>query len=144
MSTSATFFLPSSFSGTSPGSGRAALTKPRRWIDAATRDYVVEGGDFKQDDGFTSKVVLALATRRGSCLVAPWFGSRLHEIRYADERGRGLAETFTKQALAHLTAQIKDLRVKATIVHKAAILIVVSGRRGRSAVRIEYTAKVAA
>jgi phage gp46-like protein len=142
MSISAQYFLPADPAGSSPGSGRAAVTKPRRWIDPATHDYVVENGDFKQDEGSTSKVVLALATKKGSCQVLPWFGSRLHEIRFADERGRGLAETFAKQALAHLVGELVGLSIKASVVNQTAILLVIVWRRGTRPVRVQYTARV--
>lgn len=142
MSETAQYYLPSPSYTVPAGSQRSALSRRHRWLDPATHDYVVEAGDFKQDDGSTSKVVLALATKKGSCQLAPWFGSRLHEIRFADARGRGLAVTFAKQALAHLGSELVELSVTANIVQKTAIVIVVAYRRGTRAVRVEYTARV--
>ncbi len=120
MSTSASYFLPRPTAGTGTGIPRP-YAKPRRWIHHGDEnhfagDYVVEFGDLKQDYGFTSKVVLALRTRLGSAQCAPWFGSRLHEIQTADERGRRLAESFTLMAIQHLRDEIQDLRVVASLV----------------------------
>ena len=114
----------------------------RRWIDAQSRDYVVEGGRLKQDDGFTSAVVLALGTRLGSAFCFPEFGSRLHEIRKADEQGRRLAEAFASMALEHMRANVSDLKVQASIDTKrpGRIDLEVSGTRGYQVMRAEYTA----
>jgi phage gp46-like protein len=148
MSSSATYFLPSSSTASTPGSGRAAITKPRRWIDAGDPstgrlpgDYVVEGGDFKQDAGWTSKVYLALSTKLGSCQVLPGFGSRLHEIRHADETGRRLSESYALMALQHLTQDIQDLQVVATLPPNSPgrIDLVVSGRNGTTQVQVPYS-----
>jgi phage gp46-like protein len=144
MSTSWSYFLPSASTGSSAGSGSAAITKPRRWIDAATKDFLVEGGDYKQDDGFTSKVVLALGTKLGTCQANPKLGSRLHEIQKVDDRGRRLAESYALMAVQHLSGEIKDLKVTAELDKKypGAIFITVSGRKGTQAVFAKYTAKV--
>lgn len=114
----------------------------RRWIDAQSRDYVVEGGRLKQDDGFTSAVVLALGTRLGSAFCFPEFGSRLHEVRKADEQGRRLAEAFAIKALEHMRANVSDLKVQASIDTKrpGRIDLEVSGTRGYQVMRAEYTA----
>lgn len=144
MSSSATYFLSPSSAGATAGSGQAAITKPRRWIDAATRDYVVEGGDFKQDDGFTSKVVLALSTRLGSCQALSAFGSRIHEIKTADERGRRLAESYALMACAHLAEEVQDLAAAAYLPKNAPgrIDYVVSGRRGMTLLAATYSASI--
>ncbi len=141
MSTSASFELPS-FAAPS----RPERSCRRRFIDAKTRDYVVEGGRLKQDDGFTSKVVLALATRLGSALAFPTFGSRLHEVKRADERGRRLAEKHAERALGHLASEIQGLKVEAKLVpsQTGAIEIVVSGMRGDDTLNATYTATVGA
>jgi phage gp46-like protein len=140
MSSSATFFIPAP-SGT--GSANRTVVRARRWIDAATGDYVVESGRLKQDDGFTSKAVLALRTKLGSCLAFPAFGSRLHEIRKADEQGRRLAEKFALMACAHLSAEVDDLKAVATLSERSgAIELVVSGRKGNEVLRAPYTAVV--
>lgn len=114
----------------------------RRWVEAETRDYVVEAGHLRQDDGFTSDVVLALATRLGSALCFPEFGSRLYEIKRADEQGRKLAEAHALKALEHLRAKVKDLKVQASISpsRPGAIDLEVSGTRGYRVVRATYTA----
>lgn len=138
MSSSARFYLPRPASSLSGATSRTV--RARRYVDAVTRDYVVEQGGLKQDDGFTSQVVLALATDLGSCQVLPTFGSRLREIKRADEQGRRLAEKHARTALAHLTDQVRDLMVTATIQPPSAIVIVVSGRRGMTAVQATYTA----
>lgn len=98
-------------------------------------------GGLKQDDGFTSKVVLAFATRLGSCQVDPTFGSRFHELKRADETGRRLAESYGLLAIAHLRNEIKDLKVVATLSPKqpGAIRVVASGRKGPRTVSATYT-----
>lgn len=137
MSTSASFTLPSS-----AASVRGPAPGLRRYIDPKTRDYVVEGGQLKQDDGFTSEVVLALATRLGSALALPTFGSRLHEIKRADERGRRLAEKHAMKALAHLERKVQDLRIEAALPKDklGAITLTVTGRRGADELSVDYTA----
>lgn len=141
MSTSATFFIPAP-SGTA-GSNRTVV-RARRWIDAETGDYVVENGGLKQDDGFTSKAVLALRTKLGSCLAMPGFGSRLHEIKKADERGRRQAEQYALIACAHLASQVEDLQATATLStsRPGAIELIVSGKRGQEVLKAPYTATV--
>lgn len=137
MSSSASFFLPAPASST-----RSVSVRLRRYIDPKTRDYVVDGGQLRQDDGFTSKVVLALATRLGSALAFPEFGSRLHEIKRADEQGRRLAEKHALKALAHLEREIGELKVDAKLPpHRpGAIELTVSGRRGGDELSVDYTA----
>lgn len=143
MSSSAQFYLPSP-SSTSTAGSLATARKVRRWIDPKSRDYVVEGGELKQDHGFTSKVVLALATKLGSCLVLPEFGSRIHEVKRADEQGRRLAEKHALNALHHLTAEITGLTVAAFISTErpGVIEIDVSGKRGQMELSTRYTASV--
>lgn len=136
---SAQYFLPAP-SGASLT--RRADVHARRFIDARTADYVVEAGRLKQDDGFTSKVVLALRTRLGSCHALPGFGSRLHEVKRADEQGRQLAEKFAQLALSHVARDIADLRVTATLSSQrpGAIDFAVSGHKGNRVLRANYTA----
>ena len=143
MSSSASFYI------IAPGGGNGAGTrdiarKERRWIDPQTRDYVVEDGDLKQDYGFTSQVVLALATRLGNCLVMPNFGSRLHEVRRADEQGRMLTEKHAIQALQHLTSKFSGLTVTASISTErpGVIELEVSGKRGEVNLSTRYSASV--
>lgn len=114
----------------------------RRWVDAKTRDYVVEAGRLRQDDGFTSDVVLALSTRLGSAQCFPEFGSRLYEIKRADEQGRKLAEAHALKALEHLTKKVRDLKVVAALPEKrpGQIDLEVSGTKGYQVVRATYTA----
>lgn len=139
-------------SGSAVAGGGAAAPRIRRWISANSspdgstraRDYVVELGGLKQDDGFTSKVVLAWATRLGSCQVDPTFGSRFHEIQSADERGRRLAEAFGLLAIKHLENEIKDLKVTASLnsKHPGLIFLVASGRKGMQTVSAKYTVRL--
>jgi phage gp46-like protein len=142
MSSSAQFYLPSS--SASAGGSLDIARKVRRWIDPTTRDYVVEVGELKQDYGFTSKVVLALSTKLGSCLVLPAFGSRIHEVKRADEQGRRLAEKHATNALQHLTTEIVGLSVVASISsdRPGVIEISVSGKRGQIDLGTKYTAIV--
>lgn len=143
MSSSAQYYLPAPSAPLSLGQASRAIDR-RRYVDAVTRDYVLTGGRLKQDDGFTSKVVLALATRLGSAQAFPTFGSRLHEVKRADEQGRKLAERHAENALAHLTSEVKELKVVASLPEgqKGVIAIVVSGKRGTEVVRADYTATV--
>ena len=143
MSESAQYYLPAPAAPLNLGQSSRAIDR-RRYVDAVTRDYVLTGGRLKQDDGFTSKVVLALGTRLGSAQAFPTFGSRLHEVKRADEQGRKLAERHAENALAHLTSEVKELKVVATLSTErpGAILITVSGKRGTEVVRANYTATV--
>lgn len=146
MATSALYFLPRGVGGSAPGIGPPPRGV-RRWIsadnsiDGSVRagDYVVLSGGIKQDDGFTSKVVLAWRTRLGSMQVDPTFGSRLHEVRHADERGRRLAEAYGLLAIQHLANEIQSLKVTATIPKKGQIYLVASGRKGMQTVSASYT-----
>lgn len=79
-------------------------------------DYVVQAGGLAGDDGFTSKAYLALKTKRGSCTVIPEFGSRLHEVKTADEAGARQAQGLAADAVAHLLAEVPDLTVTGTYV----------------------------
>ncbi len=119
--------------------------KARRLINTEG-DYEVSAGNLLGDDGFTSKAVLALRTRKGSCLVFPEFGSRLHEIKTADERGRKLAEKRAYEAVAHLAAEVDQLTVVATLLDDygrpltaGRIDIIVSGKKGASSQTARYT-----
>jgi phage gp46-like protein len=119
----------------------------QRLVDAETRDYVVSSGGLQNDTGFTSKVVLALGTRKGSCTFFPEFGSRLHEVQTADERGRKLAEKFAWQAVEHLVDQVDALTVEASLkpfdrspAIVGAIYVQVTGKRGTTTETARYTA----
>lgn len=120
--------------------------KLRRYIHPTTRDYVVSGGGFQADSGVASKIVLALGMQRGSCPVYPEFGSRLHLVKRADERGRREAEAYAREALEHLAGEVTDLVVTATISTEkpGAIEIEVAYRLGDVPQRVPYTQKVAA
>jgi phage gp46-like protein len=128
----------------SGGARKQRVREARRYLDAKSRDYVVLAGELQQDHGFTSQVVLALGTRLGSCLVLPEFGSRIHEVRRADEQGRMLAEKHAVRALQHLTGRFKDLHVVASISTKrpGAIELEVSGKRGEVDLSTKYSASV--
>lgn len=118
--------------------------KTRRYISPTTRDYVVTGGGFRADDGIVSKVYLALATRRGSCAVYPEFGSRLHLVRKADERGRREAIAYATEALTHLAGEVNDLEVTATVssARVGAIELEVAYRLGDVQQRVPFTQRV--
>lgn len=118
--------------------------RARRWIDPKTGDYAVLNGGLRGDDGFTSAAVLALRTRKGSIPIFPEFGSRLHEIRFADERGRKLAEKWGFDAVAHLADRADDLAVSASLSSETpgAIDVIVSGRRGSTTFTARYSAAV--
>lgn len=118
--------------------------KTRRWISPTTRDYVVTGGGFQGDSGVASKVYLALATKRGSSAVYPEFGSRLHLVRKADERGRREAIAYATEALTHLAGEVSDLEVSATVStdRVGAIELEVAYRLGDVPQRVPYTQRV--
>lgn len=118
--------------------------KTRRYIDATTHDYIVYQGGLKADPGYTSQVVLALGTQRGTCQVAPEFGSRIHTVRFADESGRKLVEKYALEALAHITAKVQSLTVTVTLAKYQPgvmdIVVVIDPGRGMPAEKIPYTA----
>lgn len=123
--------------------------KARRWLNTSG-DYQVVSGNLRGDDGWTSKALLALRTRKGSCLVFPEFGSRLHEITRADERGRKLAEKRGLEAVEHLAAEVDELTVTAALVDEfgqklpaGMIDVVVSGKKGKTDLTARYTAVAA-
>lgn len=118
------------------------MSQVRRYIDAKTGDYAVENGSFKGDNGFTSKVVLAWRTKLGSAQANPTFGSRLHAIKHADERGRILAESYGYEAIAHLANEVEGLKVTATISAPGRIDLEASGKNGEKILRANYTATV--
>jgi hypothetical protein len=145
VSSSAAYFLPTPYGGAATaGSEAVSISKPRRWLDASTRDFLVELGDYKQDAGFTSKVVLALGTKRGSAQAYPGFGSQLHLVKHADERGRRLAESYALLAVQHLRDEVRDLKATAELDARwpGLIFLTVSGRRGTITVYAKYTARV--
>lgn len=117
----------------------------RRAISPTTGDYTVVSGGVEGDDGFTSKAVLALRTRYGSIPVYPEFGSKLHLVKFADERGRKLAEKYAFDAVRHLETEVEDLTVVAMLdkARPGQIDIYVSGRRGSTTYTAQYTARAA-
>lgn len=110
-----------------------------RYISPSTGRYVVSAGGYQEDSSVASKVVLALRTRRGTAAVYPTFGSRLHEIRKADESGRRSAEKFARQALIHLARQVESLDVEAQLLGKGIIGITVSAKQNGRVVVVSYT-----
>lgn len=80
-------------------------------------------GDVRLDDSPRSDVLLALRTPRGGCPLDPTFGDRTYEIEKVTRAARRLAESFTREALAHLVAskRIRDLDVSADIVGRALV-----------------------
>lgn len=120
--------------------------KTRRYISPTTRDYVIESGGLRGDDGYSSKVILALGTELGSCQVAPNFGSRLHTIKIAGTASTRLAQKYGVEALAHIASEVKSLEVSAELHKdvKGAMKLTVSidPGRGKQAVKVEYTSRV--
>lgn len=100
-----------------------------RYIDPETGDYVVTGGGLKADSGISSKIVLALRMRKGSSALFPTFGSRLHEVKKADESGRRLCEKHAFAALTHLAREVASLDVEAQLVGGGRIDILVSAKQ---------------
>lgn len=113
--------------------------KRARYINPATGDYSVESGGFSGDDTMASRIGLALRTRKGSSAAAPWFGSRLHLVKTADQRGALLVQKYAIEALAHLEDSVDELTVVASVVAPGRIDAVVSWRRGASSGTTTYT-----
>ena len=59
-----------------------AMATRSRYISPSTGEYEVDGGNFREDTTLLPSIVLALRTRKGSCAIAPWLGSKLHEVRH--------------------------------------------------------------
>jgi phage gp46-like protein len=120
--------------------------KLRRHVDPKTRDYTVESGGFKADAGYASQILLALGMERGSCPVFPEFGSRLHLVKKADDRGRRESEAYATEALSHLAGKLDDLVVTATLstARPGAIEIEVAYRLGNETLRVPFTSRAGA
>ena len=109
----------------------------RRWLDPATRDYVVERGGPRPDATRASKVLLRLTTRRGSCAVAPTLGSRLHLIRRDGPGVTQRAEAYALEAVDDLVKrrEIREVTARADVTGppgNRAIEVVVFFREGAS------------
>lgn len=114
--------------------------KARRKINPTTGDYVQSAGGIAADTGVESQIILALSTRRGSCLAYPSFGSRLHEVQKADVAGRRLAQFYATEALEHVRQRVKDLVVIAEPgVRPGQIALRVDYRLGDETRRVTYT-----
>ncbi len=103
----------------------------RRAITAAG-DYapLVDGG-WAEDQGQLPNVILALRTRKGSCLVAPEFGNRsgLVPERITPTTPRVIENDY-RDALRHLTTSglIWDLTIESTLIGGASPQTTVSFR----------------
>ena len=87
----------------------------RRRIDPNTRDYALTLGEYEEDLGVTSKVVARVATKRGSVVPLPTFGSRLHTIAGAFPGAVQLAERYTLECLRDLVRAREVNQLKATV-----------------------------
>lgn len=119
------------------------VAKARRRLDPKTRDYVLASGGIAEDAGIDTQVLLALGTRRGSCQVYADLGSRLHTIQRADTAGLRLAEFYAREALEHVRARVKDLRITASLASggkPGAIDLAVEYKIGNETKRVVYTA----
>jgi phage gp46-like protein len=116
--------------------------KARRRLDPVTRDYVVEAGGVASDVGINTQILIALGMKRGSCIVYPTLGSRLHTIGRADSAGLRLAEFYAREALENIRARVKDLSVAATLSRRKsnAIDLAIDYRLGNETQRVVYTA----
>ncbi len=85
----------------------------RRNIDPVSRDYVLHLGGYVGDVGLTSKVISRVATRRGSIVMLPTYGSRLHTIKGPVSGFEVLTESYVHEALDDLVQarEVNDLRV---------------------------------
>lgn len=70
-----------------------------RYIDPATRDYVVEGGSPREDDSEASTIVWLLGLERGTFAPDPDLGSRLHTLRKATRDAVRLGQSYALEAL---------------------------------------------
>jgi len=90
------------------------------YIDPATCDYRLSGGNFVRDpaDGLANAVYLRLMTPLGSYWADPLMGSRLHELLRDKDvlRASRLAQQYAEQALKPL---LTDGRVQSMTVSAA-------------------------
>lgn len=98
----------------------------------ATGDYApLVAGDWVEDTSRLPDVVLALRTRKGSCLVAPEFGNRsgLVPTKITPTTPR-IIENDYRDALRHLTAAglIWDLEISSVLINGATPQTTVSFR----------------
>lgn len=111
------------------------------YIDPTTGDYQLVNGERREDLSPTSEVVLALRTKRGSSAIAPWFGSRLHQIRKINGATKRLAEAYAREALQHLVDRgvLPGLTITA-VVGKTSVALTITYRNARGVpVSIPYT-----
>lgn len=120
----------------------------RRRIIPKTRDYALTLGEYEQDLGVTSKVLARVATKRGSVVPLPTFGSRLHTIKGAFPGATQLAERYTRECLQDLVRarEVNELSVTAPVDREAGaallcIVIEFRDRRGRPQ-KVPYTHRI--
>lgn len=81
-------------------------------------DPVLSRGRFVEDDGVASEFVSRIRTKRGSVLVQPTFGSRLHEIKKMTGDAKTLAQKYIELAVAPMIRQrkIRSLVLTVTVI----------------------------
>lgn len=91
---------------------------PARKKKTVDGDKVLVLGRFQEDDGYVSEFVSRIRTRRGSIVVAPSFGSRLHEVKKATSDAKTLAERYCTIAVGPMVQQrkIRDVAVEVTLL----------------------------
>lgn len=117
-----------------------AMATRSRYISPSTGEYEVDGGNFREDTTLLPSIVLALRTRKGSCAIAPWLGSKLHEVRHVRANAKAQIDRYVRDALAHLAPQMRKLDVKVSIVSPTRIHVEINWKnRADSGPTLPYT-----
>lgn len=89
----------------------------RRRIDPQRRDYVLTLGEYEEDIGVTSKVFARVATKKGSVVPLPSFGSELHTIKGPIPGFEQLARRFVENAVSDMirAREISSLLVDVSV-----------------------------
>lgn len=117
-----------------------AMATRSRYISPSTGEYEVSSGDFREDVTLLPSIVLALRTKKGSCAIAPWLGSKLHEVRHVRVNAKATIDRHVRDALAHLAPQMRSLTVVVSIVSPTRIHVEVGWKnRADDRPAIPYT-----
>jgi len=117
----------------------------RRQLDPTLRDYVLTLGEYEEDAGITSKVWSRMATKKGSIVPLPSFGSLLHTIAGPVPGWEELAKRYTVQCLDDLVRarEVNGLKVTPSVQRTGSnallcLEVVFRDRKGRRQ-RVPYT-----
>lgn len=76
----------------------------RRYMSAATRDHVIEKGERKGDDTYSSTVLFLVLLKYNTCPVLPGMGSKFHLIDKLTDDAPTRCEKEMERCLRPLTA----------------------------------------